>query len=1266
MEMLKLLQDKSKKSVKTEEKDTSDSAGSEEDSSADNRERLRGAGKALKAYRKEKREMQKNPKRHVRRYIKEVEAVLGVSRDTPYLLTDFTKRISWGKHRTLQRLHYAISDTLQLQLAGHTDRAGLQMTQILRAIHQCSLDQGDWRVAWHLLHLQDPVEKPRFGGEPAIGGSGRLHSCHERPGEKIANVTQPQPERGRSPRKSKGGKGKRKEEEGRGRKSGRVRNASPKREPRSTRQKRMGGLFSLIHSQHDGSFSRFYRTLMRSQDETRGRTPSESTGVNSALFPSVLPWVVPPGRHRRGRSTVPFEEAFEWMHLTWALLNFLHFGSPCSRGATREAVNAAMQSKWTSQHEEYARTMFAKLVQYCSHPRGTLGCGSTKLEQFISRIKACKYDPGVSIDEMCCSAMEVNPDRISLPDPKTAGILDPAKHLKGHRLHEFLSMPSEIPEECRVSEDFPACHKVSDEHWPAVLRRLHQANMIAFLKKSDVLKEGRKLIKGGLFCVPHKPHSDRLINDRRPANVREKRLNWCQLPSGPLLCQLILEHNESIRASGDDLSNYFYLIKHLEAWQPRNCFGRPFRGDLLPELGLKPRELYLPAFKVLCMGDTNGVDIAQATHEAILKEEGCLDDLQTLTHGELFPASRTLEGLYIDDHLCFQVLEKKKFRSRGILEDETITHKARAKYDELGLPRSMKKSFDKEYNFKAWGTAVDSNSGRVGAPCDKLRQIESLVCALLDNGFASKKSLQKVIGLFIHPFMHRRECMSIFHHVYLFIERLGDTQVVRIPQHIRDELLCASLLLPLAQSNARWPVSTQIAATDASSTGGGRAATLTSRAFAKSLYRFGGKKGEYCRLDWEKNALPPPTDMQQAPAALTDTLMQHSWVTTQARTFRRKEHINLLELEMLKEEICDRVSSGRGGCRIINLCDSRVVVGAYAKGRSSSRQLNHRLRACMAWTLGGDLSVTNLWVDTHSNPADYPSRGRPIPDSRTEAAVWTSLLEQDVILQAMQPCSRPMQSFFEQEAQRLGTESLEALSASPPCAAPACQTPQPVEAKSVWSFKEIFAGKAGMSKAMKKCLGVVVLEPVDFKYGKRPQDILDDEIFEQLKIDARKPRQLWHFGLPCCSFSIIQHSNGGTRRKHLPQGDGSLERERVGNLLLERTIILIGILEEAGNFWSLENPLTSYAWEMPGLRTKYLGENKIKVNLDQCAYGLRLRGSSSLYGPCKKATSFAGNFKGLEKLEKKCSCSCQHVHAIGGIKTKGRMEAKVRAGWPLS
>lgn len=88
-----------------------------------------------------------------------------------------------------------------------------------------------------------------------------------------------------------------------------------------------------------------------------------------------------------------------------------------------------------------------------------------------------------------------------------------------------------------------------------LLRKLYQADVIAFLQKSEVVAEGRRLIKGGLFCVPHKPESDRLINDRRPLNLRERRLNWCQLPAGPMLTQLILNKDASIRASGDDLQN---------------------------------------------------------------------------------------------------------------------------------------------------------------------------------------------------------------------------------------------------------------------------------------------------------------------------------------------------------------------------------------------------------------------------------------------------------------------------------------------------------------------------------------------------------------------------------------------------------------------------------------------------------------------------------------------------------------------------------------
>ena len=59
------------------------------------------------------------------------------------------------------------------------------------------------------------------------------------------------------------------------------------------------------------------------------------------------------------------------------------------------------------------------------------------------------------------------------------------------------------------------------------------------------------------------------------------------------------------------------------------------------------------------MGDTNGVDIAQATHEGVLRAANCLRSEQTLAYGKLFPPSEILEGLYIDDHLVFQAADKK-------------------------------------------------------------------------------------------------------------------------------------------------------------------------------------------------------------------------------------------------------------------------------------------------------------------------------------------------------------------------------------------------------------------------------------------------------------------------------------------------------------------------------------------------------------------------------------------------------------------------------
>lgn len=722
-----------------------------------------------------------------------------------------------------------------------------------------------------------------------------------------------------------------------------------------------------------------------------------------------------------------------------------------------------------------------------------------------------------------------------------------------------------------------------------------------------------------------------------------------------MLTQLILGAHESIRASGDDLSNYFYLIKHLEMWQNRNCFGKPIKGHKLTDLGLDPNVTYLPSFRVLCMGDCNGVDLAQATHESLLRAVGCLQPHQTLVYGKIFPASRTLEGLYIDDHLAFQVLDTKWLRARGIQEDEELTAKARSRYQELGLPTSTKNAFDKQYCFKAWGTEIDSQTGLVSSPLSKLRQIEQLAVGMLQGGLATKKAMQKLLGLFVHPFLHRRECMSMFQTAYLFVDKMPEQGCKELTQVLRDELCTAVLLLPLAHANIRWPVSTRIAATDASSKRGGRACTLTTKSFAKSLYRFGERRGEHTRLDWEHLSLSPPSSMTPLPDVLAHTLMKHSWSASQSCAFARKQHINLLEMEMLRQEIKDRINTDQGGCRVVNLCDSRVVVGAFAKGRSSSKRLNHKLRACVPWLLAGDLSVTNLWVDTCHNPADYPSRDRPIP--------------RPVVVDERDPFLEPTELAAVQTHRSVGVQILPSreghASDNEPIFERLLEEPAPASAQDILlpgesaskpvklHFREFFVGKACLTKAMRRVLGVKVLPSINCKKVGQSEQILDDNFFSFLMRESKKPNQLWHLGFPCGSFSILQNLNHSARSRTCPTGNQTVHREREGNETYRRLLFLIDSLEAAENFWTFENPKSSFLWDMPDMKSRLVRQNS--ATLHQCAYGLVLPDGDGGYGPCKKNTRFLGNLAGLSHLSRLCSCVRPHVYATSGVRTK--------AGW---
>ena len=103
---------------------------------------------------------------------------------------------------------------------------------------------------------------------------------------------------------------------------------------------------------------------------------------------------------------------------------------------------------------------------------------------------------------------------------------------------------------------------------------------------------------------------------------------------------------------------------------------------------------------------------------------------------------------------------------------------------------------------------------------------------------------------------------------------------------------------------------------------------------------------------------------------------------TVAQQFRfpKQHHINVAEMRarraLLRRFAKQRVS---GQTRRLVAYDSRVTIGVAAKGRSPSHALNHEQRRTMPYLVGPDMQEGALWVDSKRNPADHPSRRKPIP-----------------------------------------------------------------------------------------------------------------------------------------------------------------------------------------------------------------------------------------------------------------------------------------------
>jgi len=490
--------------------------------------------------------------------------------------------------------------------------------------------------------------------------------------------------------------------------------------------------------------------------------------------------------------------------------------------------------------------------------------------------------------------------------------------------------------------------------------------------------------------------------------------------------------------------------------------------------------------------------------------------------------------------------------------------------------------------------------------------------------------------------------------VYKWANNLHDKVIVPLPVDIREELLIAALHLPLAQAKLRAPVSTHVTCSDATLTTAGVVQSLVSREMSDALYCHCEHKGAYTRLDWTSlNWMLQKWEATRLPDVLRDAVRCTDWKCCRCFDFGNAHHVNIQEARAMLAAIDCHAAHQSGPVRCLNGTDSRVVLGAWAKGRSSSSHLNHVFRRALGRLALHQLVLAQFWLETALNPADDPSRHK---------SVRLPCKAHGVVASLVQP-----------ESTRSGIT-----------------TKGPRRSGKV--AREIFSGVGRLTRCLKS-VDFECDEPIEAYPSKNvylPRHDLDRPcvVSKLLKLICKGKYYYIHFGMPCSSFSLLQNLNKGTRTSSRPEGDGSLERERLGNRLADAVCLLCRAQHEIGGYFSIENPRSSFLWKYAPVSELF--EFCSSVCFDQCMFGLAppnsmptnkptktsnstVTASQSISTPktcvrIKKPTRILTNLSALKALERPCDKSHQHVACMGSVKTASgwKSVAKEAGAYPPS
>ena len=533
------------------------------------------------------------------------------------------------------------------------------------------------------------------------------------------------------------------------------------------------------------------------------------------------------------------------------------------------------------------------------------------------------------------------------------------------------------------------------------LKHLHQCGILGLVDHCRGRVGAFTVTKKPKFVDGNRIDRQRLILDCRAVNYLFKDPPHTRLGSLAALTELELPCDEKMFIAGADIQDCFYAAKLPSGMEECFCLHRDLTRQEAADVfgddfsGFSHLERCIPCITVLPMGFSWSFYIIQQLHEqASLRALGITND-QLIKDGNPPPSfgkGGVLAMPYCDNVHCIATSREEADRGKGLIKDEL---------ESMGF--SLHEEESASSYFQTLGGIVDGEAGVVAPTRNRAWNCILAFEHLLDNK-VSCKLVQQLIGHSIVIFVLNRAGMSIFRHLYDFVQ--SDCAPRKLTACEQDEVKVFIGLVPLLYGNMRLEWSSTVTVTDASPIGYG----LCERELDASQV---GEMGRW-QERWRFKHLDPESwkpreriqgrdvlnDLRTArafpcfpnldslyqvdgnfPEVPLDVMKADKWKTVLMGRWRdTTEHITIKEGRALviAARRLTRNSRSRGK-RHLFFVDNLALAMSSCKGRASNYSMLRIMQQLGALSLAGGFVIRLRWVASEFNPADGPSRGQVRP-----------------------------------------------------------------------------------------------------------------------------------------------------------------------------------------------------------------------------------------------------------------------------------------------